>query len=93
MSKDLVKNFAEGLGVVYLSASCKTEFLSAMDTFVKDTLDKPVVFECFSQVADDRAALVAYNKIRPFENRSLSSEIKNLVPSRVKNVVKAALGR
>ena len=93
MSKDLVKNFAEGLGVVYLSASSKTEFLSAMDTFVKDTLDKPVVFECFSQVADDRAALVAYNKIRPFENRSLSSEIKNLVPSRVKNVVKAALGR
>lgn len=93
MSKGLVKQFAEALGIVYLSASNKVEFLSAAETFVKEDLDKPVLLECFSQVADDRAALMAYNEIRPFERHSLSSEIKNLVPDRVKNVVKAALGR
>ena len=93
MSEDLVKNFAEGLGIIYLSASNKTEFLSAAEMFVKEDLDNPVVFECFSQVADDRAALMAYNEIRSFEKHSLSSEIKSLVPNRVKNVVKAALGR
>ena len=93
MSKDLVRHIAEDLGLVYLSASNKGEFLSAMETFVKCDLDKPVVFECFSQVEDDRSALMAYNEIRPYEKNSFSAEVKNLVPSRVKNVVKAVLGR
>lgn len=93
MSKDLVRHIAEDLGFVYLSASNKTEFLSAAETFVKGGLDKPVVFECFSKVTDDRAALMAYNEISPFVKSSFSAEVRNLVPSRVKNVVKAALGR
>ena len=95
-SRNVVKHLVEDLGFVYLSAENKEEFNQKIDVFVDEKSSKPIVFECFTDVADDRAALVTYNEIKPYHDQSFTKEMKSFVkgmmPNRMKNVVKAALG-
>ena len=57
-SHTLVKHFAEDLGMEYLAASTKEEFLAALPRFLQAELtDKPMLFEIFTNTDEERAAL------------------------------------
>ena len=59
-SDRLVKHFAEDLGYEYLSARTKEEFTSLAGHFLTpETLDKPIVFEVFTETHDESDALLS----------------------------------
>ena len=59
-SDKLVRHFAEDLGYEYLSARTKEEFTSLAGHFLTpDTLDKPIVFEVFTETHDESDALLS----------------------------------
>ena len=61
-SDKLVKHYAEDLGFEYLSASNKKEFLKKLDEFTKDSCNKPILFEVFTNEKDESDALeIIYN--------------------------------
>lgn len=54
----LVKHFAEDLGFQYLSATCKDEFLTALDLFTTPNItDRPMILEVFTSHEDESEAL------------------------------------
>lgn len=91
---ETIKLIAEAFGFEYLCASTTEEFESVAEKFLSSTRDKPIVFECRTTVANDRAALELYNAIQPYSGQgSLRATASAFVPQRMKNVIKAALGR
>lgn len=63
-SKSLVKGYAESLGFEYLVASSKEEFESVYKRFITPhPLDKPILFEVFTDTDDENTALEAVNMI------------------------------
>lgn len=57
-SPTLVKHIAEDLGFKYLSARSKEEFGKLVNEFTSDDRhDKPILFECFTNSADESDAL------------------------------------
>ncbi len=59
-SPKLVKHYAEDLGYEYLSATTKEEFLAKYERFVTgEQLDKPIIFEVFTDTKDESDALLA----------------------------------
>lgn len=57
-SETLVKNFGESLGFEYMSANDKDEFNKAYQRFVTpNSLDKPLIFEVFTNSEDESKAL------------------------------------
>lgn len=63
-SKKLVRNYAENLGFTYLSASTKIEYLENLSLFIDcELMDKPILFEVFTQPEDESAAIEAMNHI------------------------------
>lgn len=63
-SKELIKNYAENLGFIYLCASDKEEYLNAVDKFVDSRIgDKSIIFEVFTSPEDESAALKLINCI------------------------------
>ena len=75
-SANLVKHFSEDLGFEYLSASGKEEFDEAIPTFVAKDRDRPVLLECFVDMAEETAARAAFDRIE-------------IVPPTLKSTVKA----
>lgn len=59
-SDRLVKHFAEDLGYEYLSAKTKEEFTEVAEHFLTpEILDKPIVFEVFTDTNDESDALLS----------------------------------
>jgi len=57
-STELVKNYAQNLGFLYLSASNKEEFLKSSEIFMDENIgDKPILFEVFTNNQDESDAL------------------------------------
>lgn len=56
-SKTLVRDYAKNLGLDYISASNKEEFLANVDKFLDPTISKSCVFELFTQDVDECEAL------------------------------------
>lgn len=56
-SKTLVRDYAKNLGLDYISASNKEEFLANVDKFLDPTISKSCVFEIFTQDVDECEAL------------------------------------
>ena len=93
-SRDLVRHYAEDLGFRYLSAENKNDFKSALTEFLRGDMGKPIVFECFTSATDESEALRAMKSIAPYQaSIGTVDSIKGIVPQRVKNVIKAALGQ
>lgn len=91
-SPELVKSFARGLGFEYLCASDKAEFAVAIPKFVAANSEHPKILECFTQPEDERVALDMILHIDQHEtNRSVLGALKELVPDRLKRVIKAAI--
>ena len=80
-SDKLVKHLAEDLDFEYISASTKEEFLNNLDEFTKDTTDKPIIFEVFTNASDESDAQEKIAKI------DITSK------TIVKNMAKKALGK
>lgn len=63
-SKTLIKNYAENLGFIYLSASSKTGYLEKADIFFSPSyFDKPVLFEVFTDSRDESDAIKIMNNL------------------------------
>lgn len=59
-SDKLVRHFAEDLGYEYLSAKTKEEFTEVVERFLTpEILDKPIVFEVFTDTHDESDALLS----------------------------------
>jgi len=93
-SQDLVRHYAEDLGFEYLSARNKDEFDASATRFLRGEINGPIIFECFTNPEDESGALHAMRNIMPFVSHvNTVGAIKGLVPQRVKNVIKAAIGK
>ncbi len=81
----LIKHYAEDLGFEYLCAYDKTEYLNNLDRFVtKELIDKPILFEVFTDSADESDALKLMNHIK--------KDPKYVATQNAKNFVKGILG-
>ena len=91
---ETLKLISGAFGFEYLSATSAETFESAVEKFLSPSSAKPIVLECRTTVANDRAALELYNAIRPYsEQVSLRATASAFVPQRMKNVIKAAMGK
>ena len=94
---DVVKHFAEDNGFKYLSASNKDEFENTVEQFLSVEQDAPIIFECFTKPEDESDALKLINSIDKYEPPAqpltVKGAIKAVVPQRIKNIIKAAIGR
>lgn len=90
-SKDLVRNFVSDFGFKYLSAESKEEFEAVVSEFVSPVVDRPIVFECFTNICDESAAHHLLHNISPCvhqTNPGVVSSLKAMVPTRVKAAIK-----
>ena len=79
-SKTLVKNYCESLGFEYLAASNKKEFIQVYKRFItEEMLDKPIVFEVFTNYEYESKALEIIT--------SLDSDAKSDIKKTVKNIL------
>lgn len=84
-STDLVRHYATDLGYEYLTASDKETFENAVARFLTPELtDLPIIFECFTNVEDEKAALWAMHHI--VHNTSAT------VTKAAKSIIKGVLG-
>ena len=92
---DLVRHYAHDLGFKYMAARNKDEFMTAVEQFVVNDREQPMIFECFTTPDDESSALNKVNNIDPYENSAHSpiNVVKEFMPQRVKNVIKAAMGK
>lgn len=76
-SKSLVKNYAEDLGYEYLSATNKEDFINTYEKFLDpEVTDKPIVFEIFTDSADESNTLKAIWNIETSRSGTLKNEVK-----------------
>ena len=76
----LVRNYVNALGFEYLSASSKEEFANVADRFFSSIhLDKPLVFEVFTDVADENEALFQIFTIETSPLAEAKQKVKNLL--------------
>lgn len=92
-SPKLVKNFVETLGFEYLSATTKEEYLERYEYFFsKEELDKPIVFEVFTNSKDESDALKIVKNLKSSPKGKIKKIIKVLVNkntlSKVKKIIK-----
>jgi len=81
-SRQLVRHYAEDLGFDYCSATSKEEFESAYKAFVNPEIGaRPVVFEVFTDSADESKALEMIRKIKVDGK------------SRAKNMIRKVIGK
>ncbi len=67
-SSELVRHYAEDLGYEYMTASNKEEFLSVYKRFLTpEVTDKPMLFEVFTNTADEDEALTLMRNCMPKE--------------------------
>ncbi len=93
-SPDLAKHYAEALGFRYLCANDKQDFLRAADEFIDPKGGgKPILFECFTDFANDSNALEALERLDDTEAAAFAARrlAGRVLPAPVKNVLKTIL--
>lgn len=85
-SPELVKNYAINLGFEYVAVPNKETYLENLDHFVyPELLDKPILYEVFTDYHDESEALRLINHIVEDDSTPTASEV-------VKNMAKELLG-
>lgn len=88
-SRLVVKNFIEPLGFEYLSAGSKEEFMKNREQFfMPGNREKPLLFEVFTDSADESKALQMVRNIR----HDAGNKAFSIVKEKVKDTVKKGLG-
>lgn len=79
-SKLLVKHFAEDLGMKYLTASSKDEFLNLLPVFLNvDQREQSIIFEVFTDMDEENMALKMIRNTRVDAPATIKGKIKNLL--------------
>lgn len=92
-SKDLLKHYSQDLGFEYICASNKEEYLEQVKYFTQqDMLKKPVLFEVFTDSADESKAIEMIHNIETSTTSSVKKLAKNILGDKgvetIKNLVK-----
>lgn len=91
---ELVKNYAENLGFKYITASNKEEFDKVYkDFFDVSVMDKPMLFEVFTDKADESKALETFMKLIAPKNMKAANKLKEILPEPVIDIAHKLLGR
>lgn len=93
-SHDLLRHYAEDLGYEYMSASSKEEFFANVDRFTSgEQLDKPVLFEVFTDSQDESDALRIMSTLETNATGAAKEVVRNLLGDKGVNTIKKILGR
>ena len=96
-SRDLVRHYAQDLGFEYLSASTKEEYLANIEYFTTpEMLEKPILFEIFTDPKNESDAVFAINNIEAPEitpSMFVKNTVKNLLGPDNVRAVKKLIGR
>lgn len=93
-SKNLVKNYVLDLGYEYMSATTKEEFINVYERFmIPDITDKPMVFEIFTDSADESNTLKEIWNIETTKSGALKNEIKSVAIKLYQTEVGATITR
>lgn len=85
-SGNLIRHYAEDLGYRYLTASDKASFEENMPVFLNSVIDRPIIFEVFTQSEMESDALYQINNLLVAEGNGQS------LKDRIKEQVKSTLG-
>lgn len=98
-SRSLVRHYAEDLGFEYLTASNKEEYIKNIGRFITPQLtDKPMIFEVFTNDADEVSALETVRTIK-LSNETVSTKqkakeaVKDLIGEKGVKAFKKILGK
>lgn len=79
-SKLLVRHFAEDLGMKYLTASTKDEFMALLPEFLDETnKEQSIIFEVFTDLVDENTALQLIRNAKVDASSAIKGKIKNLL--------------
>lgn len=93
-SSELVKHYATDLGCEYFSASDKAGFLEELPSLVDpECRDAPVVFEAFTNSADESEALRLVSSVEEDAREVVKGAAKKVLGARGVSAVKSLLGR
>lgn len=88
-SANLVKDYVTNLGFEYLSATNKEEFLNNLAHFTTtQELDRPIVFEIFTNSDDESKALKYVRSQKTSSNQQIKATLKGFVPPKAKKFLK-----
>lgn len=88
-SRTLIKHYAEDLGYSYLSAWDKKSFMSVYESFVNPNLiEKPVIFEVFTDSINESEALHMVRLIRKNPKGKIKRVIKNIIGEKGADFIK-----
>lgn len=90
-SRDLVKHYVNDLGLEYITASTKEEFLKKLDAFMSDDIKKSIVFEVFTNSDDESAALKIIKEIDHTVTGDLKNMVKNVIGNKNIGIIKKKL--
>ena len=90
----LVKDYVENLGFKYISASNKEEFNAVYGEFLDcRNMDRPVVFEVFTDMANESKATESFLKLISPNSMKLANKIKEFVPDSLVDIAHKVLRR
>ncbi len=93
-SNRLVKDYSEALGFKYIYANNKEEFLNVYEDFVSEQeVEKPIVFEVFTNSEEESSALKLINNIEKDSSVKIKKFAKSLISSDTKKFIKRKLNR
>lgn len=88
----LVRHYAEDLGFEYMQATNKEEFMCHIDRFITpELLNKPIIFEVFTNSEDESNALRLINTIKEDVKGKLKKTAIHILPENVIDKVKSVL--
>jgi 2-succinyl-5-enolpyruvyl-6-hydroxy-3-cyclohexene-1-carboxylate synthase len=90
------RGWVESLGFIYLSADTEDEFLSKLEKFIGSGSDVPMVFEVFTDVRKDAAAITTVidengNNINKNIFDDTKKIVKTLIPKEAYNTLKTVI--
>ncbi|WP_261882419.1 thiamine pyrophosphate-binding protein [Vibrio pelagius] len=92
-SGDLVKNYVENLGLKYLSANNKEEFLNVSEEFTDSSKsDSSIVLEVFTNDVDESHALKLMHNIIVDKDLKLKKQAKNIIGTKGLKLVRKIRG-
>ncbi len=93
-SKVLVKNYAENLGFMYLSAENKSEYLECLECFVSvEKNNKPLLFEVFTTPSDESMANEIIRNLETSFGDASKQIIKGMIGEKRIKTIKRAIGK
>lgn len=94
-SPNLVKHMSEDIGFQYRAIRSEEELSSNIPLLFSKEVDKPVFFECFTDVENEHNAWNERIHLDPNDyiplRQIVASEIKRYVPNNLKNAIKSIL--